>query len=225
MVKTRKERKAEGGVKLRQPDRSAPSEKTLLDFADERNLFQQAAKREKELKQNGNDPHDSGDSDDDDDDDGEVPVLSPAAERILEAALWTVTIAMLHFTFDVLVQHQYGTEIKWSAVGSRTATAWGVFLFLFYFLHPHESNAVLIYGMPLRYQRPLRQAVFFVASVVAGCYLIHISNRHGYLATMKQAPPLGCLWLWAVVELDLVWGCTSLLIAAVFLQLGGYDLK
>lgn len=100
-----------------------------------------------------------------------------------------------------------------------------VFLFLFYFLHPFTPNAPLVPGLPSRLQHPLRQALFFATSVVAGCSLIHVTNTYGYLATMKQAPPLGCLWLWAVVELDLVWGCVSLLVAAGFLRLGGYDLK
>ncbi|GAB0136577.1 hypothetical protein EsDP_00004874 [Epichloe bromicola] len=221
MVKTRKEKMAGGSIKLRQPDRSGPSKKTLLDIADEHDhLFRQAAEREKEIaEQDG--------TADSKHDDGQVPVLSAGAERVLEAALWTVIIAMLHFTFDVLVQNQYGREIDWSSVFIRTARAWGVFLFLFYFLHapPLGANATFVPGLPPRYQRPLRQATFFATSVAAGCYLIHITNTYGYLATMKQAPPLGCLWLWAVVELDLVWGCASLLVAALFLQLGGYDLK
>lgn len=60
-------------------------------------------------------------------------------------------------------------------------------------------------------------------SSVAGCYLIHISNEYGYLSIMKQAPPLGCLWLWAVVELDLLWAVPSLAIAASFMWKQGYS--
>ncbi|KIE01596.1 deacetylase-like protein, partial [Metarhizium majus ARSEF 297] len=201
MVKTRKERAGNAHVKLRQPDRSGPTEKTLLDFAHEQNLFQQVQQREKEMAKERRKQSIA----DADDDDGEVPTLSPGAERALEAALWTATIAMLHFTFDVLVQHQYGQEISWAHVCTRTGRAW--------------------LGLPTRYQRPLRQSIFFIMGVASGCYLIYISNTYGYLATMKQAPPLGCLWLWAVVELDLVWGCLSLLLAAVFLKQGGYEIK
>jgi hypothetical protein len=54
-----------------------------------------------------------------------------------------------------------------------------VFLLLFWPLHPHASNPVLLPGLPLRYQAPLRQAIFFAASCAAGCYLIHISNEYG----------------------------------------------
>lgn len=79
--------------------------------------------------------------------------------------------------------------------------------------------------MPTRYQRHVRQAVFFVMSAASGCSLIYVTNTSGYLATMKRAPPLGCLWLWAVIELDLAWGALSLLVAGGFLWYGGYEIK
>ncbi|KAK4090661.1 deacetylase-like protein [Purpureocillium lilacinum] len=231
MARQRKVVTPAGNIKLRQPDRSAPSEKTLLDFAGERNLFEQAARRERQLarerrRADGQDggADTSGDDSDEDEDEG-AATISPGAERVLESMLWTVSLAMLHFTFDVLVQHQYGTTISWHDVCVRGVTAWLVFLFLFYFLHPHASNPVIVPGLPLSYQRPLGQAIFFAMSVVSGCYLIYITNTYGYLATMKQAPPLGCLWLWAVMELDLVTAVASLAVAGAFLWQGGYDIK
>ncbi|KAM4062625.1 deacetylase-like protein [Hirsutella rhossiliensis] len=209
MARPRKEKTPAGSIKLRMPDRSAPTEKTLFDLAEERHLFQQAAVRERQKN----------------DDAAAAAIVSPGAERLLEAALWTATLAMLHFTFDVLVHHQYGTEIVWPALLARTATAWTIFLFLFYFLHPHDSSPVLVPLIPLRHQRPLRQAIFFAMSVASGCHLIYVSNTYGYLATMKQAPPLGCLWLWAVVELDLPAAVLSLVLAGLFLRQGGYEIK
>ncbi len=62
-------------------------------------------------------------------------------------------------------------------------------------------------------------------SVVAGCYLIYVTNMKGYLATQKRAPPLGCLWIWAVVELDLPWATLSLVVASAYIYLKGYDVK
>lgn len=108
MARPRKDKTPAGPIKLRQPDRSAPTEKTFLDLAQERDLFQQAAARNSKNNNSSNGP-------------GPVP---SGADRLLEAALWTATLAMLHFTFDVLVHHQYGTEILWPALWTRTAKAW-----------------------------------------------------------------------------------------------------
>ena len=116
MARLRKDKTVDGSIKLRQPDRSVPTEKTLLDFASERNLLEQVKRRERELAR-------EKDGEDASECDGEVPVLSDRAERILETALWAVTISMLHFTFDVLVQNQYGSEIKWPGVFARTGRA------------------------------------------------------------------------------------------------------
>lgn len=132
MARQRKVVTPAGNIKLRQPDRSAPSEKTLLDFAGERNLFEQAARRERQLArerrradgQDGGEDSSGDDSDEDEDEDEGAATISPGAERVLESMLWTVSLAMLHFTFDVLVQHQYGTTISWHDVCVRGVTAW-----------------------------------------------------------------------------------------------------
>ncbi|KAM5353959.1 hypothetical protein ACJ41O_000609 [Fusarium nematophilum] len=202
MARQRKEKPLKA-IKLKQPDRSAPSEKTLLDFAKERDLFAEADRRQREIDQ------------------GE-PVLSPRAERILETLLWTVSIAMLHFTFDVLVQRQYGIQMEWHKAVVRTARAWILFVALFYVLHPHYANPAFVPLVPRKYQEPIRQSMFFVMSVASGCYLIYISNNGGYLAIMKRAPPVGCLWLWAVLELNILWAVPSLLVAIGYAWKNGY---
>ncbi|OAR01682.1 hypothetical protein LLEC1_02193 [Akanthomyces lecanii] len=214
---------------LAQPDRSerGVDEQTLFKIAEQRQLFQQAAAREKLTKVAAKKTriNESDNNSSDDDEDNEVPSLPPGVERVLEAMLWTTSLAMLHFTFDVLVQHQYGTEILWWQICQRAFSAWAVFLLLFYALHPRKSDETLLPGLPARYQSPLRQAIFFSMSVVSGCYLIYVTNMKGYLATQQRAPPLGCLWIWAVMELDLPWATLSLVLASAFIYLKGYTVK
>ncbi|KAJ6784048.1 hypothetical protein PWT90_00335 [Aphanocladium album] len=223
---------------LAHPDRSGPGvdDQTLFKIAEQRQLFQQAAARERENSKSsgsvkvkkirvGGGAGSGDESDLDSDDDGDVPTLSETAERIIEAMLWTVSLSMLHFTFAVLAQHQYGTEIYWNEVIQRTFSAWGVFLLLFWALHPRKSDDTLLPGLPANYQAPLRQLVFFAMSVVSGCYLIYVTNMKGYLATQKRAPPLGCLWIWAVMELELPWATLSLLVATGYIYSGGYNVK
>lgn len=99
------------------------------------------------------------------------------------------------------------------------------FLFLFYVLHPHEANQTLVPGLPRRFQKHLRQMLFFAMSCISGCALVYITNSKGYLYNMKRAPPLGCLWLWAVVELDLLWAVPSLAVTAAYVWVNGYSVK
>lgn len=116
-------------IKLRQPDRSGPSEKTLLQIAEERGLFAQADQKEKEngdasrkraLPKSATRVRVRQEEDEEQDDDA----LSPTAERVLETMLWTVSLAMLHFTLDVLVQHQYSIDqVQWPQVCIRAVQA------------------------------------------------------------------------------------------------------
>lgn len=99
------------------------------------------------------------------------------------------------------------------------------FFILFYVLHPSEPYATLVPGLPRRLQRPLRQLLFFAMSCIAGCSLVYTTNARGYMYNMKRAPPLGCIWLWAVVELDLLWAVPSLAVTGVYMWVNGYSIK
>ncbi|OAA63543.1 hypothetical protein SPI_03706 [Niveomyces insectorum RCEF 264] len=239
----RRERKAAAAtdpadIPLRQPDRSGPSKETLLKLAGGRSLFEQADIRQRELNKSRGivqpekekDVNGDGDDDEDEDDDDSAAraatdaALPPRAERILDTLLWSVSLATLHFTLDVLVQNQYAVAIEWPEVVARALRALAVLALLFYNLHRHPSDPRLLPGLPARFQHPLRQTVFFVAGTVTGCYLVHITNNYGYIAVMQQAPPIGCLWVWSVIELDLVWAVVSLAVTGGFLKVKGYGL-
>lgn len=211
-------------IPLKQPDRSGPdpSNETLLDIAAKRGLLKEEANKESQ----------EGSTDE---------PLGAQVGRLGESILWSISLAMLHFTFDVLAQHQYAEEISWGELFVRGAQAGGgksipqdstvtflfmtnipcssVFLLLFYILHPHDSPSILTPHIP----PALHQALFFSISVATGCYLIFITNEHGYYAVMKQSPPLGCMWIWSVIELDLTWALGSLVCCAGFLRYSKYS--
>jgi hypothetical protein len=114
--------KAGSAIPLRQPTRDGPSDQTLLELAQERQLFQQAQKRQSFLDRQTHAPAetelDGGDA-------------QPGVTRIVDSALWAISLAMLHFTLDVLVQHQYAVALAWRSVMVRTAGAFAGGLFLF----------------------------------------------------------------------------------------------
>lgn len=219
-------------IKLRQPDRSGPTEKTLLQIAEERNLFSMADQQQR--KNQGSEDETGQEAKGGDEESGQ---LSPAADRFMETILYAVCLAMLHFTLDYLVQHQYAMEIEMDTIVKRTLQALlgllrphmipfhrirvsdlilcAVFAVLVHVLHPHPANTTFIPGLPKRYHNPMRQAIFFVTSIASGCYLIHITNKYTYIAVLGQSPPLGCLWIWSVLEMNL--GPSVLSLAGTFL--------
>ena len=122
-----------------------------------------------------------------DDDKGNGSSTSDPIGPFGYALIYALTFTALHFTLDVLVHSQYRMSTDWSLITQKTALAFPVLLLLIYFFHPRAS-------------RPEVQALFFVGSVTAGCYLVKSSNEDPYFAVMKRAPPLGTMWVWCVLE-------------------------
>ena len=98
-----------------------------------------------------------------------------------------------------------------------------VILLLFYTLHPHPSPSIFTPRLPPKYQYLLHQLLFFLGSALAGCYLVYITNEHGHMAIMSRAPAVGCILVWFVIELDLIWALSSLTCIGLFLWWGNYS--
>lgn len=192
---------------MQQPDRSGPKGKTLMDLYEEKkallNQGQSFGPKHEDgpVKDEGGNIFEAGLGDGD--------PIGP----IGQAVFWAVTLAMLHFTLDVLVYNQYAMDILWAVIFKRTFKVLPI-LFLLVLMLRSEAAA----------RFPNVKQVFYLATAAgAGCYTIHIVNRYGYLAVMKQAPPLGTLWIWSVIEMDLAFAAASVTANVAYLWWKGYS--
>jgi hypothetical protein len=68
------------------------------------------------------------------------------------------------------------------------------------------------------------QVFFFIMSIAAGCYLCYAGEKFAYFAVMKRAPSLGVLWIWSIIELQLVPALSSLSIVAAYFWSQGFSI-
>jgi hypothetical protein len=194
-------------LKLAQPDRSGPKSKTLLDLYDEK----------KSLLEKGQ-PFDTGAKQTTMDEGGNILEAGLGDDEpigpIGQAIFWSITLSMLHFTFDVLVYNQYRQEIEWLEIVTRTATMFPVLFFLVWML---RSEVAERFGT-------VRQIFFLVLGVASGCYTIHVTNRYDYYFVMKQTPALGTLWIWSVIEMKLAYAAASVVANLAYLFWKGYTI-
>jgi hypothetical protein len=96
-------------IPMAKPDRSGPdpSYETLLDIAAKRGLLKTADDSTTEAKEEA------------------AKGAEEPGSRLGESILWSISLAMLHFTFDVLVQHQYAESISWPTLVLRGVQAFG----------------------------------------------------------------------------------------------------
>jgi hypothetical protein len=173
---------------LKHPDRSGPKGKTLFELADERQAELDKLKPAGWRQTESNTPAGERPFNDED-------PIGPFGDAIL----YSISMATLHLTLDVIVYSQYREEVIWREIFHRAGTALPVFFLLVYLLHVDFSNRFPV----------LRNMFFFIVSVTAGCYMVYSGNKHGYFFVMKAAPPIGALWIWSVVEMALPYAATS----------------
>ncbi|KAK3066469.1 hypothetical protein LTR53_017177 [Teratosphaeriaceae sp. CCFEE 6253] len=190
------------------PDRSKPKTKTLLDlYEDKKALLDQGQPFDPKhtdglIRDEGGNILDAGLG-------GGEPI-GPLGQ----ACFWAMTLGMLHFTFDVLVYNQYRQETEWPPIFKRTATILPVLFMMVYLLRSEMASRF----------RMARQVFYFAASVAAGCYTIHVANQEGYFYVMKRTPPLGTLWIWSVIEMDVAFAAASVAAELLYLWWMGYTI-
>lgn len=136
-----------------------------------------------------------------------LPMQSAQSEDInpwLDTLLLSTSLSFLHFTLEALVVHQYADELRWKHVFWHTALqAFPILTLLIHFMHGHLVSARLS-EQARDAVSGLRQLLYLVIANVTGCYLIYLTNDKGYMAVMKNAPSIGTVWVWAVIELGLL---------------------
>lgn len=151
---------------------------------------------------------------DDDDSDGDDPEASFLLSHLLTTILYSTSLSAVHLTMDILVWHQYGQEIEYPFIFHRLLYAGPTLLLLVFLAH---SRTALKFG-------PLRQALFALLAVGAGCRLVWVGNQDAFLGVMKNSAPTGVLWIWALVEMDLPWALASLLPVAAWCWWNGFGM-
>ncbi|PNS19346.1 Polyphosphoinositide phosphatase [Sphaceloma murrayae] len=131
-----------------------------------------------------------------------------------ESIFYAISLSMLHFTLSLLVHNQYASRppTLWPLAGETMKAA----PFLWVFIYGLKCEVVA------RWAR-VKQGIHFVLGVGAGCYLLWIGNRAGYLAVMKRAPPVGTVWVWSVIEMKLEWAVVSLVACIGYLWWNGFS--
>jgi len=142
----------------------------------------------------------------------------------LDTLLLAVSLSALHFTLEALTVHQYAEQLIWKHVFWHTVLqAFPVLCLLIHFMHGnlvsiHMSKQVAdaISG--------LKQLLFVAVANVSGCYLIYLTNDEGYMAVMKNAPSIGTIWVWSVIELGLVGALAGVAGPGAYAWYNGYGI-
>ncbi|RPD61961.1 hypothetical protein L226DRAFT_535338 [Lentinus tigrinus ALCF2SS1-7] len=129
--------------------------------------------------------------------------LSPFAEEVFSAAMLTIPMSFLLLMMEILVHYQYGRRPETRELVDRLLPGVPIIsLFVFY------TNRYKL-------DKWVQTALFFVATF-GGSRLVWLINRGNWIKVMQQSPPLATAWVFAVVQLNLLPACVSLLIVTAY---------
>lgn len=150
----------------------------------------------------------------------------------LDTLLLSITLSAVHFTLSVLAMHQYAESLRIAPLARQTlVTAFPTLTGLVALFHGLLLPRSLVAWFSAQKQKRLRDyvllargAVYVVTANVAGCYLIALTNDRGYYAVMKDAPGVGTIWVWAVLEMGLVGALAGVVGPAAYAWWYGYGI-
>lgn len=160
-------------------------------------------------------------------DEGDVLSEDEAVPPILDTLFLATSLSALHFTLEVLTVHQYAQELTFKPIIKRTILVAFPSLFLLIHLFRGHLFPVSMTSLSPRLQKVvffIRQLSFILIANWAGCNLIQLTNDKGYYAVMKNAPSIGTVWVWAVLEMGLIGALTGVVGPGIYAWYWGYSI-
>lgn len=153
-------------------------------------------------------------------------IADDATEPLADTVLLATSLSALHFTLEALTVHQYADELVWTTIFFHAVfLAFPVLALLVHTAHGHIVSVPIKLGQRgKKVMEVVRQAVFVGIANVTGCYLVYLTNDKGYMAVMKNAPSIGTVWVWAVIELGLAGALAGVAGPGLFAWYYGYGI-
>ncbi|KAL4973142.1 hypothetical protein BDW66DRAFT_108839 [Aspergillus desertorum] len=141
---------------------------------------------------------------------------------LIDTILLSFPLTVLHLTLGYLAAHQYAQSINLSALFRNSGfVAFPTLTLLIHLAHGHivnlrrgQTESEVISLFPWRSEKlcftflrrllfppSLKTLVFLPGAVILGNKLMAMTNEDTYYAVMKQAPAIGTLWVWCILEI------------------------
>lgn len=118
--------------------------------------------------------------------------MHPVVEKVFDTVIWTMPFAFLLLMMDIMIQQQYGTQPTFLGEVSRLISTIPI---LTAFIYYTSISPVL--------QGRLQQVFLCGISTSCGCSFLYIYSRSPMEMVVRRVPPLGTLWMYTLVKMDL----------------------
>lgn len=160
--------------------------------------------------------------------------MPQAMENFFDLIIWGVPFTSLFVLLDIMIQQQYAMHPTiLQEIGRMLGTI--PFLLGIIWISKSQADALVncqfsishlkLCSCPLPFSATIRpvfsrtrlQAILFLASTLCGCSFIYVFNESLWQDVMRRSAPLGTLWIYCIVKLDLLPCVVSLALVGGFI--------
>ncbi|CAO1617567.1 unnamed protein product [Sympodiomycopsis kandeliae] len=119
--------------------------------------------------------------------------MSPRVEKFLDLLIWSIPFTSLYVLLDVMIHQQYALHpTLLEEFGRMIGTV--------------PILVTIVWSTTISPKIPQRalQILFFIASILLGSAFVWTFHQSPFMEVVRRTPPLGTLWIYCVVKLDLI---------------------
>ena len=132
-------------------------------------------------------------------------VPEPFLDPVSETLVLSIPLTVLHFGLEFLVHSQFSAlkDFTVSHVLYRHTALFAGLCFIVYLTIKIKSSH---WG----------QLLFMIGGIASGCHLIYITTENEVFGAMLQTPGLCVLWVLCIIQLDLIYAVSSLVVTFAY---------
>ncbi|KAK0193648.1 hypothetical protein F5146DRAFT_392328 [Armillaria mellea] len=136
---------------------------------------------------------------------------SPLAEEIFTAITMIVPFSFLLLMMEILIRYQYGKHPGLNVLVERMVANVPILSLLIFYTMRYKEHRRLKIGL-------------FLVSIGIGCRMIYLLSRGTLYVNIRQVPPLGTLWIYTIVQLELGLAALNLTTVAAYVWWKGLQI-
>jgi len=124
-------------------------------------------------------------------------------DEIFNAVMLIMPFSSLLLLMEILIHHQYGKTASFEILTDRMLSGVPILSLFIFYTNRHKRDRRM-------------QLLLYIISIAVGSRMIYQFNHASWLVNMKQCPPLATIWIYTIIQLELIPAFLNLVVVGVF---------
>ncbi|KAF8812361.1 hypothetical protein BYT27DRAFT_7182803 [Phlegmacium glaucopus] len=124
-------------------------------------------------------------------------------DEVFNAVLLIIPFSSLLLLMIILIHHQYGKTASLEIIMEKMVPGIPILSLFIFYTNRHKQHRRM-------------QFLLFIISIVVGSRMIYQFNHASWLVNMNQCPPLATIWIYTIIQLELIPAFLNLAVVGTF---------